>query len=410
MKSLTARVMHTLLHQLGRLLLSAALLTALGTDVIRAQPANDMFANRSVISGTNIVVVGSNVGATMENGEPYWAAERGGASVWWSWTAPSNGTATISTFGSGFDTLLGVYTGTSASALTTIASNDDNPDTSDLTSKVAFDAVANETYQIAVGGFDGASGNIRLSVVMTFPPVNDTFFKRTVIAGTNIIVTASNVDATKEPGEPYHAGNRGGSSVWWSWRAPRSESATISTFGSSFDTLLGVYTGNSVWGLTTIASNDDAPDTTDYTSKVVFDTVANETYQIAVDGYDGASGSICLSVVVGPPPPPPPAPAWALPDLQGTMIYSTNFAGKVVILDFWATWCSPCKAELPDLVALQDLYGADGLVVVGADVSWSGESVQTVLDFLATWTPTVNYPIVWSNAGTEAPFGGIGSI
>ena len=241
-------------------------------------------------------------------------------------------------------------------------------------------------------------------------PANDMFASRTVLGGTNIVVTSSNIGATRESGEPYHAGNSGGASVWWTWRAPRSDVVTISTSGSSFDTVLGVYTGGLVSGLTTIASNDDDPEAGDLTSKIVFNAVANQTYQIAVDGYGGVSGSIRLSVIVGPPPPLPPAPSWALPDLHGAMIYSTNFAGKVVILDFWATWCSPCKAEMPDLVALQDTYRADGLVVVGADVSWSGETAATVLGFLATWTPLVNYQVVMSNAGTEAPFGGIAAI
>jgi hypothetical protein len=65
---------------------------------------------------------------------------------------------------------------------------------------------------------------------------------------------------------------------------------------------------------------------------------------------------------------------------------------------------------MPDLVALQDKYRADGLVIIGADVSWSGETAQTVLSFLATWTPTINYQIVMSDATTEAPFGGIAAI
>src|SRR5207247_10545018 len=85
-----------------------------------AGPANDNFANATVTGGSSATLTGSNVGATKETGEPNHAGIAGGKSVWWSWTAPSAGSVTINTFGSSFDTLLGVYTGTSVSSLTTI--------------------------------------------------------------------------------------------------------------------------------------------------------------------------------------------------------------------------------------------------------------------------------------------------
>jgi thiol-disulfide isomerase/thioredoxin len=241
-------------------------------------------------------------------------------------------------------------------------------------------------------------------------PANDMFANRIVITGTNIVVTGSSVGAAREAGEPNHAGNSGGASVWWSWKAPFVGTVTISTAGSGFDTVLGVYSGTSVSALTEVASDDDDPDASALTSKVVFDVVSNQICQIAVDGYNGDSGNVQLSVQLVPSGPPPPAPGWRLADPNGVAVSSRSFDGKVVVLDFWATWCGPCKSEMPDLVALQDKYRADGLVIIGADVSWSGETAQTVLSFLATWTPTINYQIVMSDATTEAPFGGIAAI
>lgn len=109
----------------------------------------------------------------------------------------------------------------------------------------------------------------------------------------------TNIDATKELGEPNHAGNAGGASVWWSLIVPESSPVQVTTEFSDFDTLLGVYTGSSLADLTEVASNDDiSSDLT--TSEVFFNAVAGTTYYIAVDGYnDGSSvatGSIDLDV------------------------------------------------------------------------------------------------------------------
>lgn len=241
-------------------------------------------------------------------------------------------------------------------------------------------------------------------------PANDMFAQRTVITGTNIAVTCLSLGATREDDEPYHAGGRGGASVWWSWTAPWTGTVTISTAGSSFDTLLGVYTGTEIWSLTEVASNDDQQYPAIMTSQVVFDVSSNETYQIAVDGYDGISGTVHLALILGPTQPPPAAPSWRLPSPAGVMVSSSGYAGKVVILDFWATWCGPCKAEMPDLVALQEKYRADGLVIVGADTGWSGDTAAVVQSFLDTWTPAINYQIVMSDAALMQAYGGIPAI
>src|SRR5206468_57412 len=113
-------------------------------------------------------------------------------------------------------------------------------------------------------------------------PVNVKFDKRIAITGTN--TTGSNVGAGKEIGEPDHAGNPGGKSVWWTWSAPTNGEVTITTDDSSFDTLLGVYTGSTVSALSLVAASDDHG--VQVTSRVRFEVTQGLQYQIAVDGYN----------------------------------------------------------------------------------------------------------------------------
>ncbi len=139
------------------------------TQVISYQvvtrPPNDDFANRIAIppSSDPQMVSGSNFNATRETGEPDHCGYPFGASSWWSWTAPFNGPVKISTAGSGFDTLLAVYTGSNTSSLTLVVANDDAD--WDYTSTVGFDAVAGTQYQIAVDGWAASQGQIVLRVV-----------------------------------------------------------------------------------------------------------------------------------------------------------------------------------------------------------------------------------------------------
>ena len=125
------------------------------------------------------------------------------------------------------------------------------------------------------------------------PPINDNFADAIVLSGTSGQVTGSNVAATKETGEPNNPASNGGASVWWSWTATTTENVTINLSGSSYDTILAVYTGTAVNALTLIASDDDSGDGT--TSKLTFAATSGITYKICVDGYGGATGSIVLT-------------------------------------------------------------------------------------------------------------------
>ncbi|MEG4802837.1 FG-GAP-like repeat-containing protein [Microcoleus sp. ARI1-B5] len=132
---------------------------------------------------------------------------------------------------------------------------------------------------------------------------NDNFEKAKTVSGSFFSTTGLNVNGTKQTGELNHAGNSGGKSIWWSWTAPSSGPVTVSTAGSSFDTLLGVYTGGSVSSLATVASNNNDP-AGGQTSRVNFTATAGRTYKIAVDGFGGSSGYINLNLSPGVNRPP----------------------------------------------------------------------------------------------------------
>lgn len=376
-----------------------------GDSGFRSQAAtsNDNFADRVPLSGSPATADVSNTTATKEPGEPAHARNAGGKSVWWSWTAAAAGTVTVTTQGSSFDTLLGVYTGGSLSSLVEVASDDDSG--GNLTSRVVLTTTANTTYQIAVDGYNGVSGNVLLSLNFDGalqPPSapasvqasdgafndrvrvswsaaanvqeydirrhtadnfnastlivsvgaevtvyddttaaagntyhywvvarndagtslpggpdtgfraagagnNDNFADASTLEGGSASAVAENALATKEVGEPAHAGSSGGRSLWWKWTSPQDGSATIDTIGSDFDTVLGVYTGSEVSATSFVAADDDGGGS--LTSRVTFKVSAGAAYRIAVDGFSGSSGRISLQLALQSTGSPPLTPS-----------------------------------------------------------------------------------------------------
>ena len=233
--------------------LEAAILTG-----VAAVPENDNFATRIPIIGTNVIVTGNNVDATTEPDEPDPSFEAA-KSVWWTWTAPANGGLTLTTTGSSFDTLLTLFTGNALSNLELVGFNDLDPIGPTNASRITVNVTAGTAYQIAVDGSLGATGSLSLQLVLgpaATPPTNDQFANRITVAGSHFSnVTADNSGATREPDEPFHADALGGKSVWWTWTAPASGGVTLTTSGSVIDTVLGVYTGNSLANLVFVAGN-----------------------------------------------------------------------------------------------------------------------------------------------------------
>ncbi|HYJ89425.1 MAG TPA: hypothetical protein VEW46_25410 [Pyrinomonadaceae bacterium] len=134
------------------------------------------------------------------------------------------------------------------------------------------------------------------------PPTNDNFADAQVITGCWFTVYGTNNGATKESGEPLHfAGSPGsGRSVWYKFRPTVTANLNINTHDSTFDTILAVYTGNTLDTLSLVASNDDVS-ASHTSSHVSFDVTAGVDYRIAVDGFNnfasgGDTGNISLTI------------------------------------------------------------------------------------------------------------------
>jgi len=96
---------------------------------------------------------------------------------------------------------------------------------------------------------------------------------------------------------------------------------------------------------------------------------------------------------------------FTITDLDGRTLSSADWKGKVVLVNFWATWCPPCLAEIPDLIALQNKY-RDRLVVVG--ISEDEISPEVVKQFAAE--KKINYPIAMTNPDLYKRFTGINAL
>ena len=157
--------------------------------------------------------------------------------------------------------------------------------------------MAGTTYRIQLRS--GLGKPFTLSWNYADPPPNDNFANALILAGNAGSLVGSNRDATKEPGEPNHAGGPGGASIWYRWTAPTSGPVTFDTIGFRNQTansfryltaLIAVYTGSSLNTLTTVVTN-----ATD--NKVTFNATAGTTYQLAVDSAPYTGGGYLPGLV-----------------------------------------------------------------------------------------------------------------
>ena len=272
-------------------------------------PANNAFPGTTVTVPTTVAALTTL--ATTQVGEPTTFTCDGfsttvGKSVWYTLTPPASSVVTIDTFGSNFDTVLAVFTGSSVAALTQVACNDELGTTQQ--SQVSFVA-SGAPYRVQVSGYLSDFGELLVHFGNT---PNDSFSSAYLATALQLGEAAEfnqlTNAATTEAGEPttFVCGSVTrtiGKTVWYaialpSFSAMTTNNVQIDTIGSGFDTILAVYTGSTVGGLTQVACNDD---TGGLQSQVQINAASGTRYYVQVGGYNGASGSLVVNFSYLPP-------------------------------------------------------------------------------------------------------------
>lgn len=100
------------------------------------------------------------------------------------------------------------------------------------------------------------------------------------------------------------------------------------------------------------------------------------------------------------------APNFSLKSVKGKTVKLSDFKGKIVIVDFWATWCPPCRKGIPDLVSIQKKFKKD-VVVIGISLD-AEKTIKDVPEFVKNYK--INYPILYGDEKVVVDYGGIQSI
>jgi thiol-disulfide isomerase/thioredoxin len=95
-----------------------------------------------------------------------------------------------------------------------------------------------------------------------------------------------------------------------------------------------------------------------------------------------------------------PQPELSLKDIHGRQLRLADYKGEVVLINFWATWCIPCRTEIPDLIRIQRQHRAQGLRIIG--ITYPPEKISEVRRFMRN--RKVNYPVAMGNKATKALF------
>jgi hypothetical protein len=274
-------------------------LTATDKFTYIVTPPNDQCA--SAIALTNGIPYTMNTTNATSTGDPLVPCGPLQKGVWFTYTPTVHQEVTVSTCGSDFNTMLQVFTG-ACGTLQRVAygcSDDAGPACATQQASVVFEAFPGVTYHILAGGWNGATGN--LQIVATAALVNVGCANAILIYyGVPFSMNTTNAGSPGDPTPACAAGLQFGSGVWFTFVSPVTGPVPISTCGSSFNTVLDVYTGT-CGALTSVACNDDnGPACAGLQASVILNATAGTNYYILAGGYASAAGE--LDILAGVPP------------------------------------------------------------------------------------------------------------
>jgi hypothetical protein len=329
--------------------------TATSTCVQSSSVANDDFGCTKAITAFPYSYTEDTTAATVAADDPSMAGVGVGSNtVWFALVAPSNGFATVDTFGSSYDTVLGAFTGTRGN-LTSVAENDDANGTRQ--SQISFNVQAGTTYYLDAAQYgDPGGGQLKLNVTLgsgsaptatptqtpaptatDYPtstpiptstvgpaPANDDINSATLISALPYSSREDTTGATVASDDPSMGPGLGTNSntVWYKLDATASGGIQADTLGSNYDTVIAVFSGQR-GSLTLLASNDEANSNTNQ-SQVSFSASAGTTYYIEAAQYGSSGGGQLTmnvtsgSAVIGTPTPTPDILAAGTPAANGT--------------------------------------------------------------------------------------------
>lgn len=249
-------------------------------------PPNDDFENAIEVSESRFLYYGSTRLATGQQDEqwPYWVPRI--KSVWFSLTPTKADQVTLTVSSDQFTPGLAVYTGGDYRYFDELTKGQG------AEASVLLNVSPGTTYSIRIESVDERQGVYRFEARV--PPPNDAFGTPRVVSGTWFEAEGDNQWATPETDEPAHASIPSNRSLWWLWKASDNGPFTLSTYGSSHDTVLSVYKGSVLDSLTQVAANDNAAANV-VTSALSFGAIKGQIYRIAVDSPSSVGGRVRLS-------------------------------------------------------------------------------------------------------------------